>query len=426
MSTDRSTDDRISAWLHQEAPDQLPAQVLNQAFERTRATRQARGLFGPGRISFPVSQRWVLITLALLGAMAALVAAGAWRQDRPGPLGGNGRIAYDADWRIFSLAPDGSDRRQLTTGSNDLWPIWSPDGSKLAFYRSPTQVPPPDPDQQEFISGVSVWVTDADGSAAVNVTGNTPIDIDDGWRIAWAPAGDQVAFASGSDDGDSVVYVANADGTGLVQITERSLYASGPAWAPDGTTVAVRGGLYDTERAIYLVNADGSGTRRLTSEQHDFNRHSLPTWSPDGTKLLFYAGTAGAQDVWVVNIDGSDEHPLMRTGFPYDEIWPRWSPDGLSIAFVRLDHREETGTVYLMNGDGSDLRPVSEPRVDGPPEWSPDGTRIVARLCPTEDAACGPNDAWDIVLLDPAAVEAPRRIGTVNGLGLLSWQRLEQ
>ncbi len=424
MSLDRSKDEQISAWLRLEAPEQLPGRVLHATVERTRGTRQARGLLGLRGLSFPVQQRWILITLALLGAMAALV-AGALLQERPEPLGGNGRIAYDADWKIFSVAPDGSDARRLTTGSNDFWPSWSPDGSKLAFYRSPTKVSPPEPDTQEFGNGISVWISDADGSAAVNVTGSTPIDINDGWRIAWAPAGDRIAFAAGKLEGDSVVYVANADGTGLAQITERSLYASAPAWSPDGRTIAVRGGLYDNEQGIYLVNADGGGVRRLTSGQHILNRHSLPTWSADGSKLLFYAGISGSEDVWVINVDGSDEHPLMKTGFPYDEIWPRWSPDGSSIAFVRLDHREETGTVYIMNADGSDLRPVSEARVDGPVEWSPDGTRILARLCPTVDPACGPSDTWDLVLLDPAAVEAPRRIGSIRGLGLLSWQRLE-
>jgi Tol biopolymer transport system component len=415
---DLSVEDRISSWLEQEAPGQLPDRVLRSTFELTRGSRQVRGFPWNRRIAVAAPQRWLLVGLALLALLAGLALAAGWLADRHEPItsGANGRIAYDADFHILSVGEDGTDRRQLTAGTNDFWPVWSPNGSKVAFYRAP--------DVDAWMRGVSVWIMNADGSGAVNLTGETAIDIADGWGIAWAPSSDRVAFVSGTDDGPTTVYTAMADGSVVRQIAGRSAFAATPAWSPDGTEIAWRAGVYDADRGIYVVKPDGSGSIRLTREVHQFNRFTTPVWSPDGKQLLFYSGPAGSQDVWVVNRDGSGERRLTSTGFPFDEIWPVWSPDGSRIAFVRLDHHETSGTVMVMDAAGSNLHAVSEPTADGPVGWSPDGTRVLARLCPTRDPDCGGDDTWNLVALDPQGLLEPQVVGSVPGLGLLSWQRL--
>jgi Tol biopolymer transport system component len=139
---------------------------------------------------------------------------------------------------------------------------------------------------------------------------------------------------------------------------------------------------------------------------------------------VFFAGSPGGQDIWTIKSDGSDEHRLMKTAYPMVEIWPVWSPDGSRIAFVRLDLSASSGTVVVMQADGSDAHSISAPSADGPVEWSPDGTRVLARICPTTEPDCEDNDIWDVVALDPAAVEPPEVVGSVRGLGILGWQRL--
>jgi len=411
---ERSFDARISAWLIDEAPDQLPDRVLRATFDQTRGSRQRRAFLGVGRVPRVLRQRWLLVAIGLLAVLAAtLLVVGSRRAPTPLTIGRNGMIAYDKDWHIFSQAADGSGRTQLTERTNDFWPEWAPDGSKFAFYRSP--------DTTDAFHGLSVWVMNADGSGALNVTRDTTLSIEDGWRLAWSPASDELAFASTSDP-TSGVYIARADGTEIRQIVDPSYAASAPAWSPDGKTVAVTAGRYDDQRGIYLVGSDGSGVRKLTAQIHQFNGYSVPVWSPDGSKILFYSGYAGAQDVWIIGSDGTGEHPLMDTPFPMDEIWPAWSPDGSRIAYLRLDHAEGTGTVFVMNHDGSKPHAVSPPTADGPVEWSPNGARVMARLCPTRD--CGSDDIWNIVALDPARIAEPQVLNSDRGIGLLSWQRL--
>jgi len=413
---DRSFDARITAWLIDEAPDQLPDRVLRATFEQTRGRRQHGGLAGFRRVPRVLRRRWLLVAIALLALLAGtLLVVGSRRAPPLLTIGRNGVIAYDKDWHIFTQAADGSGRTQLTDRTNDFWPEWSPDGAKVAFYRSP--------DTSDAFRDLSVWVMKADGSGAVNVIGNTTLNIEDGWRLAWSPGSTELAFASTLDLA-SVVYVARADGSAVRQIMHPSHAISAPAWSPDGKTLAVRAGRYSDERGIYLVGSDGSGLRKLTTQTHQFNGYSVPAWSPDGAKLLFYSGSSGAQDVWIIGSDGRDEHQLMDTPFPLDEIWPAWSPDGSRIAYLRLDHAAGSGTVFVMNADGSQPHPVSPPTADGPVEWSPDGTRVMARLCPAATPGCGSDDIWNIVALDPGRIAEPQILSSDRGIGLLSWQRL--
>jgi Tol biopolymer transport system component len=422
MNREGSLDQRISTWLLEEAPDQLPDRVLLATFERTRTSRQRRVF--PGLIRLPrlMPARWVFVAIALLALLVAGLLVVASRPSRPEPLGigRNGLIAYDKDWHIFTQAADVNQsgavqsRKRLTTGSNDFWPEWSPDGSKLAFYRSA---------DQEFWQGVSVWVINADGSQPINLTGDMTIGIEEAWQLAWAPDSDRLAFAA-NIGGSPLVYVARADGSELRQITEPRLLGTAPAWSPDGRTLAINVGDLDRQSGIYLVNPDGSGLRQLTTQRHTFNGYSVAVWSPDGKHLLFHAGSPGSQDIWIVDVDGSNERALMTTAYPIDEIGPAWSPDGSRVAYLRLDHGEGTGTVVAMDGDGGHMHTISPPTADGPVEWSPDGTRVMARLCPTVHPSCEGEDIWNIVALDPAAVAQPESINSDRGIGLLSWQRL--
>ena len=150
---------------------------------------------------------------------------------------------------------DGTDVVNLSRNSaTDQLPVWSPDGTKIAF--------------QSDRDGVGeIFVMNSGGSNQLNVT-NHPAG--DGWPC-WSPDGTKIAFVS-SRDGDMEVYVVNADGSGLTKLTDNSAWDGGPTWSADGTQIAFQS-KRDGDYRIYVMDADGTDQTRLTNE-----RSSYPVW----------------------------------------------------------------------------------------------------------------------------------------------------
>jgi TolB protein len=91
----------------------------------------------------------------------------------------------------------------------------------------------------------------------------------------WSPDGSRIAFVSG-DNQNTNIYLINADGTGLQQLTDSPGYNEGPVWSPDGTIIAFwsdRSG----NREIYAMRADGTGLLQLTD---DPAQDENPAWAP--------------------------------------------------------------------------------------------------------------------------------------------------
>jgi TolB protein len=208
-----------------------------------------------------------------------------------------------------------------------------------------------------------IYVMNADGSGLRNLTNNPASDND----LACSPDGTRIAFVS-DRDGNPEVYVMNADGSGVTRLTDNPGGDYAPAWSPDGTRIAF---VSDREGngGIYVMNADGSGVTRLTDNP---GGDYAPAWSPDGMRIAFVSGRDGNVEIYVMNPDGSGQVNLSNNPGP-DEA-PAWSPDGRRIAFQRS--RE----IYVMNADGSGVTRLNT--IGGLhgafsyPTWSPDGTGI--------------------------------------------------
>jgi Tol biopolymer transport system component len=200
---------------------------------------------------------------------------------------------------------------------------------------------------------------DGTGITAVPNTGDNDVSPDpspDGTKIAYTRAG-------GVNQGVAVI---NANGTNAVTIAAGAV--SEPAWSPNGTKIAVRARNPGTNSFdIMVMNADGSNKVFLTNDTFD---DAMPRWSPDGTRIVFISNHGVADDIWVMNANGSGQTQLT-TGF--DGSSPDWSPDGTKIAFSR----QGSGQIQVMNADGSNQVALAGAGADGQPSWSPDGTKIV-------------------------------------------------
>ena len=102
------------------------------------------------------------------------------------------------------------------------------------------------------------------------------------WRnhVVWSPDGTKIAFDiawSGNNEEGSDIHVMKADGSDLVNLTDRPGDDYHPAWSPDGTKIAFVSDR-DGEYEIYVINADGSKQTQLTDGAHVIG--SFPQWSP--------------------------------------------------------------------------------------------------------------------------------------------------
>ena len=100
----------------------------------------------------------------------------------------------------------------------------------------------------------------------------------------------------------------NADGSAKHAVTPKLAHTGDgwitvtAAWSPDGRRIA-----FDYHDVIYVVNADGSGLRRLAQNA------TFDSWSPDGRKLII--DRLNGLGLWVMNADGSGERNLARDGW---------------------------------------------------------------------------------------------------------------
>jgi Tol biopolymer transport system component len=170
---------------------------------------------------------------------------------------------YAALVAIFTMKADGSQLTQLTnktapTSGEDYQPVWSPDGTKIAFVHSNTTATPKS----------AIDVMNTDGS---NVRRLTPFGVETG-NPHWSPDGKRLLFNTGGGQGVSTnLFTMRADGTNRVRLTHYvggSLTAQADAWSPDGRQILFRRLLLsgtDTEvGGFYIMNLGTKRIRRVT------------------------------------------------------------------------------------------------------------------------------------------------------------------
>jgi TolB protein len=294
----------------------------------------------------------------------------------------NGLIAFTLRDRVgrlqvFTQKSDGSNRRQLTFEGDNGRPDWSPDGKKIAF---------------GSIGNGKSWVAvmNADGSNQRLVVEGSP-DPD------WSPDGSQIAFShpSASAEGhiQSQIWLMNADGSKLRQITRSSTIKGGPSWSPDGTQMVFilvknPGSPTDPQPQIGIMNADGTKERMLTTKSRvnvrrepdgtttvleTANDANAPAWSPVDNRIAFWSGIENRYgQVWVINSDGTKSTQLTEDPTHRNSDDPSWSPDGKKILFST--GRSGRNELWIMDADGSNERKLSD--IDASPfpgraSWQP-------------------------------------------------------
>jgi Tol biopolymer transport system component len=241
------------------------------------------------------------------------------------------RIAFksrrNGNNELYVMDADGSDETRLTNSPNvsEGQPSWSPDGRRLLYRKTP---------DNPIVQNADIWQIDVDPA---NPNPRPVLERAGDERYpSYSPDGSKIVFRGDHDlvdhSGDEELYVMNADGTNVVQLTSNDVFDSAPAFSPDGTKLAFESAR-DSGNAlaldIYVMNADGSDVRRLTADPaHDEG----PIWSPDGTQIAFTSERGGSSDIWVMNADGSGLRRL--TADPSRDESPDWQP----VPFATAGH----------------------------------------------------------------------------------------
>ena len=313
----------------------------------------------------------------------------------------------DGRFDAYVMNTDGSGQQRLTAKPNVLFPVWSPDGRKVAFASA---------DRQPWRGGnFDLYVMNADGSGLRRLTRDPASD----GAPVWSPDGRKIAFtrshapAEGRGPPESDVYVINVDGSGERNLTGDGV-SGGPTWSPDGRKIAFGASLQPGGGSIYVMNADGSGQQRLTRNSGGFSQlvarraedrlRARGRQGPRRTSSRVHlrherrrerAAEADAHGAGQLQpslvVARRTEDPLRQRARrqlrglrherrrqraaepdapPRARQRPSWSPDGRKIAFTTK--RDGNFEVYVMNADGSGQRNLTRnPAPDRSPVWSP-------------------------------------------------------
>jgi len=292
---------------------------------------------------------------------------------------------------------DGSNLTQLTNnGASESGPEWSPDGTKITFYR------------QWPASDYEIMTMRADGSSITAVTNNT----DDDHYPTWSPDGRMIAFMT-DRDGNEEIYTMYENGDDPVNLTNHANKDYVPDWSPDESNPDIvwatrRDGHYE----VYKMDDDGSNPTRLTNGTHDSYD---PTWNATGSMIAWSKWMGSGYDIFQMSSSGANQRNFTR--HTRGGQTPAYSSDGRWIAF-RSPRGAAKNDIWLQQTDAPyhAFQVTDDPETDTAPN-------LGSPTMQTERVLIGPNGS-DWGGLDPIWTKASAGIVAFDGDGYRNFVRI--
>ena len=250
--------------------------------------------------------------------------------------------------QIYTMDVDGENLRRVSTGTGrTTCGYFLPSGDRIVFssthHVSETCPPPPDRSRGYVwpLHPYDIFIANADGSDLRNLTNRDGYDAE----ATLSPDGRRILFTS-DRDGDLELYAMDVDGTNVTRLTHEEGYDGGAFFSPDGTRVVYRAHhpadpeeladyrslleenlVRPNQVEIWVMEADGSNKRQLTENGA---ANFAPFFHPGGEKIIFSSNLHGGGprdfDLYLIGVDGSGLERV--TSSPGFDSFPMFSPDG--------------------------------------------------------------------------------------------------
>lgn len=250
---------------------------------------------------------------------------------------------------------------------------------------------------------------------------------------SWSPDGSLIAFSKGRD-----IHLMDSNGANVRQLTSsiEDRGSADPQWSPDGTTILFRNCMLLTAVCgLNVLSTDGSYNEELIP--YDYNSDIREAkWSPDGKNIVLSIELnhdSSTRHLYLVSLETGEINQLTADDAVY--FSPSWSPDGTKLVFIKSiqDTGPYTYDLYTLDIESSAISPIA---TNSDHEygvvWSPDGTKLFinrASTAPGSDANIYSHkidDATETLIASDASLYDVQPIASPFIYRLANWMTQER